>query len=179
VPSSEFERLLHVRAPHRTDEDAPVTREPVKPPRHEIQMLCVLALRDTEARRFLLSQNSSDALRQTPDSELLAKILDGDFEPDDPASLNAFLAQLSAGEEALVSGWLVGKLPPNPLPVAQGWWAGVQQAAVRRQLQIAEGRMKIPRLSTGEEVVLQKQIVDLRKQLDELSALSSARVLDT
>jgi hypothetical protein len=55
----------------------------------------------------------------------------------------------------------------------------VQQAAVRRQLQIAEGRMKIPRLSTGEEVVLQKQIVDLRKQLDELSALSSARVLDT
>jgi hypothetical protein len=70
-------------------------------------------------------------------------------------------------------------VPPNGLAVARGWWGGLQQAVLRRQLQIAEGRMKLPRLSTGEEVVLQKQIVDLRKQLDELSALSSARVLDS
>jgi hypothetical protein len=35
-------------------------------------------------------------------------------------------------------------MPPNAAAVARDWWAGLQQAAVRRQLQIAEGRMKIP-----------------------------------
>ena len=99
--------------------------------------------------------------------------------PDDPASINAFMAGLSTGEEALVSSWLLQKMPPNGLEVAKGWWNGLRQAALRRQLQIAEGRMKLPRLTTGEAVNLQKQILDLTEQLRELSEFSSARVLDT
>jgi hypothetical protein len=40
--------------------------------------------------------------------------------------------------------------------------------------------MKLPRLTTGEAVNLQKQILDLTEQLRELPAeFSSARVLDT
>ena len=50
---------------------------------------------------------------------------------------------------------------------------------ILRQLQIAEGRMKLPRLTTGEAVNLQKQILDLTEQLRDLSAFSSARVLDS
>jgi hypothetical protein len=38
--------------------------------------------------------------------------------------------------------------------------------------------MKLPRLTTGEAVNLQKQILDLTEQLRELSTFSSARVLD-
>ncbi len=45
---------------------------------------------------------------------------------------------------------------------------GLRQAVLRRQLQIAEGRMKLPRLTTGEAVNLQKQILDLTEQLREL-----------
>src|SRR5204863_266457 len=63
--------------------------------------------------------------------------------------------------------------------VAKGWWDGLRQATLRRQLQIAEGRMKLPKLTTGEAVNLQKQILDLTEQLRELSQFSSARVLDT
>jgi hypothetical protein len=89
------------------------------------------------------------------------------------------MASLSPGEEALVSSWLLQKMPPNALEVAQGWWNGLRVAALRRQLQIAEGRMKLPRLTTGEAVNLQKQILDLTEQLREFSAaFSSARVLD-
>ena len=89
------------------------------------------------------------------------------------------MAALPTGEEALVSSWLLQKMPPNGLEVAKGWWIGLRQAALRRQLQIAEGRMKLPRLTTGEAVNLQKQILDLTEQLRELSEFSSARVLDT
>jgi hypothetical protein len=88
------------------------------------------------------------------------------------------MASLSPAEEALVSGWLLQKLPPNGLEVAQGWWKGLRQAVLRRQLQIAEGRMKLPRLTTGEAVNLQKQILDLTEQLRDVSAFSPARVLD-
>ncbi len=180
VPMAEFERLLGRRPESRGNgERAEERSAPFKRPPHEIEMLCLLALRDADARRFLVQQNWRDVLAQTPDAQLLERVLGSDIEPDEPSTLNAFMTQLSPDEEALISEWLVSKMPPNGADVARGWWSGLQQAALRRQLQIAEGRMKIPRLSTGEEVVLQKQIVDLRKQLDELSALSSARVLDT
>ena len=56
--------------------------------------------------------------------------------------------------------------------------AADRAVGIFRQLQIAEGRMKLPRLTTGEAVNLQKQILDLTEQLRELSAFSPARVLD-
>ena len=179
VPPRDFERLIALRSRFAPSAEQEARPRSAPAPRHEIEMLCVLALRDRAAREFLLSQNWRDVLSQSPDAEILVRILESDIDPDDVASLNAFMTSLPAGEEALVSRWLVEKVPPNAAAVARGWWGGLQQAVLRRQLQIAEGRMKLPRLSTGEEVVLQKQIVDLRKQLDELSALSSARVLDS
>jgi hypothetical protein len=142
-------------------------------------MLCLLALRDSEARAFLQAQAWREMLSVTPNAEMLGRILESDLRPDDPASLNSFMASLPPGEEALVSGWLLQKMPPNGLEVAEGWWNGLRQAGLRRQLQIAEGRMKLPRLTTGEAVALQKQILDLTEQLRDVSAFSSARVLDS
>jgi hypothetical protein len=151
---------------------------PAVAPRHDVAMLCLLAVRDPEARRVLLEDNWREVLSQTPDSEMLVRILEADLRPDDPASVNTFMATLAPGEEALVSGWLLQKMPLNGAVVAREWWIGLKQATLRRQLQIAEGRMKIPQLSAGELTALQKQVVDLKAQLDQLSAFSSARVLD-
>jgi DNA primase len=179
VPRTDFERLLSKPSRERFSVDEGEARpELVAPPRHDIAMLCLLALRHEEARQFLLAQDWREMLSLTPDAQILGRILESDLRPDDPASLNAFMSGLSPGEEALVSSWLLQKMPPNALEVAQGWWNGLRQAALRRQLQIAEGRMKLPRLTTGEAVNLQKQILDLTEQLRDLSAFSSARVLD-
>jgi DNA primase len=179
VPRTDFEQLLSKPNRQRFSVDDGDSRpEPTPPPRHDVAMLCLLALRHKEAREFLLAQEWREILAHTPDAQILGRILEADLRPDDPASLNAFMAGLSPGEEALVSGWLLQKIPPNGLEVAQGWWNGLRQAVLRRQLQIAEGRMKLPRLTTGEAVNLQKQILDLTEQLRELSAFSSARVLD-
>jgi len=178
VVRSDFERLLAKPTRDRKlpDDSRGETTSPV--PRHEVGMLCLLALRDSAAREFLQAQTWREMLAQTPDAEILGRILAADLRPDDPASINAFMAGLSTAEEAMVSSWLLQKMPPNGLEVAKGWWNGLRQAALRRQLQIAEGRMKLPRLTTGEAVNLQKQILDLTEQLRELSELSSARVLD-
>jgi DNA primase len=178
VARADFEQLL--TKPHRdripSEEAQGETMTPA--PRHEVAMLCLLALRHAEAREFLTTQAWREMLAQTPDAEILTRILEANLRPDDPASINAFMSGLSTGDEALVSSWLLQKMPPNGLEVAKGWWNGLRQAALRRQLQIAEGRMKLPRLTTGEAVNLQKQILDLTEQLRELSEFSSARVLD-
>ncbi|MEP6821742.1 MAG: DNA primase, partial [Chthoniobacterales bacterium] len=178
VAARDFEALLKKPARSFSPEvrDAPVVV--AAPPRHDVSMLCLLALRDTEARTALLNEDWREVLSQTPDAEMLLRILEGDLRPDDPASVNRFMSQLAPGEEALVSSWLMQKMPANAEAVARGWWAGLKQAVIRRQLQIAEGRLSIPQLSAGEMTRLQKQVVDLKMQLGELSAVSPARVLD-
>ena len=181
VTTRDFESLVPQATRERrvAGDDAARSAAPAPAPRHDVAMLCLLALRDNDAREVLLQQKWREVLSQTPDADMLLRVLEAELTPDDAASVNAFMAGLPPEEEALVSAWLLQRMPPNAAAVARDWWAGLQQAAVRRQLQIAEGRMKIPRLSSGEEIALQKQILDLQKQLHELSAPSPARVLDT
>ena len=69
-------------------------------------MLCLLALRDEEARNFLLAQNWREILGLTPDSNMLVRILESHVRPDDAASITAFMATLAPDEEAMVAGWL-------------------------------------------------------------------------
>jgi len=173
VPASEFERLVPEQ---RRERSSPGSSRPVGDlvaPRHDLAMLCLLALREEAARNFLLQQNWRELLQQIPGTDLLIKILETDLRPDDSASLNSFMTGLSADEEGLVSAWLMQKVPANAVEVTEGWWKGLMQGSLRRQLEIAETRIRLPRLTTGEVVNLQKEIVDLREQLQQISKLSS------
>jgi len=138
-------------------------------PRHDIAMLCLLALRDKKAREFLCGQNWREVLGQVPDGEILVRILKSDLRPDEAASLNAFMVTLSPPEERLVSSWLLQRVPPNAGAMVERWWLGIRQAVLRRQLDVAANQIKLPNLSTGDVVNLQKQILDLQEQLHELS----------
>lgn len=178
VAARDFTALLKKPARNLAPENRKTEAAPMPAPRHDIAMLCLLALRDAEARDFLLAEDWRELLSQTPDAEMLRRILESDFSPAEPASVNAFLTTLAPDEEALASSWLLQKMPPNPAAVARDWWGGLRQAALRRQLQIAEGRLRIPQLSAGEMTRLQKQVVDLKMQLAELSTLVPVRVLD-
>ena len=162
-------------------------REPIRPdeprddaialaPRHDVAMLCLLALRDETARDFLRSQNWREVLGQVPDAEILIRILESDLRPNDPASLNAFMTSLVPAEERLVSAWLLQKMPPNAGTMIEKWWLGIRQGILRRQLEVAENRIKLPKQSTGDVLNLQKQILDLQEQLRELSRFSPARL---
>jgi hypothetical protein len=47
------------------------------------------------------------------------------------------------------------------------WWQGICQGVVRRRLEAAKNRIKLPELSAGDIINLQKQILDLQQQLHE------------
>jgi DNA primase len=174
VSTSEFENLV---SKQRREFAAPaqhVRLAVAAAPRHDVAMLCLLALRDENAVNYLRQQNWRDILAQTPNSELLVAILASDVRVDETASLNAFMVTLGPGEESLISSWLLQKLPADPAGLVAEWWRGLQQAVLRRQLETAESRIKLPQISTGEVVNLQKQILDLTEQLHELLPFSPA-----
>ena len=175
VPAQDFQALLPKQARSsalRADEFHNGGTAPA--PRHDVAMLCLLALRDEEARDFLREQNWQEILAQVPDAEILVRILESDLRPSDPASLNAFMATLSSTDEGLVSSWLLQKVPPNAGTMVGKWWLGIRQAVLRRQLDVAKNRINLPQLSTGDVVNLQKQILDLQEQLHDLSQPAGA-----
>ena len=173
LPVSEFETLIpkQVKSGSR---NLAIADSPAAPS-HNVAMLCLLALRDEEARAFLLEQSWREVLASVPGADLLTKILQADLRPTDPASLNLFQTTLSPAEESLVSGWLLQKMPANPATVAREWWNGLRQAILRRELAAAESRLRLPNLTTGEIMQLQKQVLDLRDQLHDLPRFSPAR----
>lgn len=176
IRAADFERLVtegrDARQPaSTTNRSAGIS---IAPP-HEVAMLCLLALRDEDARDFLLQQNWREFLANVDGADLLVKILEADLQPVHSASLNSFQTTLPAAEESLVASWLLQKLPANAGTVAREWWIGLRQNILRRQLDIAEGRLRSPNLSTGEVMQLQKQVLDLREQLHDVPRFSSAR----
>ena len=179
VSAHDFLSLLPTQ---RRDSGRPSVADSVQvglAPRHDVAMLCVLALRDEEARDFLLGQNWREVLAQVPDAEILVRILENNFRPNDAPSLNAFMSTLSPGQERLISAWLLQRVPPNAGLMVERWWLGIRQGILRRQLEVAENRIKLPHHTTGDVVNLQKQILDLQEQLRELSEFSPARMADS
>jgi DNA primase len=169
IAPADFESLLttRARAPGGSvNSSASGIRAAASPP-HDIAMLCLLALRDVDARNFLRAQAWRELLEYVPDSGILIRILESELQPDDPASLNTFMATLSPEEERLVSSWLLQKTPAATETMVDKWWQGICQGVVRRRLEAAKNRIKLPELSAGDVINLQKQILDLQQQLHE------------
>jgi DNA primase len=167
VAPADFESLLskRTRASGGSVNSSTTEMRAAASPPHDVVMLCLLALRDTDARNFLHAQKWREILEQVPDTEILIRILDSELKPDDTASLNGFMATLSPEEERLVSSWLMQKMPTATETVVRKWWQGICHGVVRRRLETAKNRIKAAGLSAGEVVNLQKQILDLQEQL--------------
>ena len=168
ISNTDFETLLPKQRRGQVSASEPPQSQVSPSPRHDVAMLCLLALRDETAREFLRGQNWREILEQLPDAEILIRILASDLRLPDAASLNAFMATLSPADEGLVSSWLLQKVPPNAGTMVGKWWLGIRQTVLRRQLEVAKNRIKLPQLSIGDVVNLQKQILDLQEQLHEL-----------
>lgn len=169
VLPADFKSLLatRARAPDTSVNASTAQVRAAPSPPHDLAMLCLLALRDADARNFLHAQTWREILEQVPETDLLIRILESELEPDDTASLNAFMATLSPEEERLVSSWLMQKMPTAPEMVVEKWWQGICHSVVRRRLETAKNRIKVAGLSAGEVLNLQKQILDLQEQLHE------------
>jgi DNA primase len=176
VPATDFQSLVAARAREPASEKRTPEAAMSIPPPNDIAKLCLLALSSDEALAYLRKQNWREVLEQIPNTELLVRILELGPRVSEPAMLNVFMAGLSGEEESLVSSWLLQPVPPNePSEV----WTRLRKDFLRRQLRTTEAKMKLPGLSAGEELNLQKQILDLTQELHQLPKLSSATKIDS
>jgi DNA primase len=174
--------------------ERPVVNQDVLKVPQAIEHLCRLALRDQTFREFLLSENWKRVLAEHEFGGVLAAILESHFDVSKPDSIEAFLASVDDGRRRFFSHLLTEKLPTEKnFPTRTGFvknevdftrvgrefWTSLKAEALRKALKRVETQIAQPNLSTGEEVNLQKQILDLTEQLRELSKFSSAHVLDT
>ncbi len=171
-------RVLMKRAPQR----AALGEENAEPQRvQEVKLdptkewIALLALRSPAARMWLQAQGCDRVLNDDqPDSVLLVKILDADFRPDEPSSVNAWLSTLDPGEEAALSAVLEREVPLEAKLLAEDYWHVLESRILLRKRQAVEAQSKAPGLTMEDMVRLNDQVIELRRQM---TALPPPRLL--
>jgi len=174
ISPEEFVRMLTAAKAESVGQSE--VSEAVAPPlklEPTIRLLCVVALRDETARTWLLEEHWTEMLEQEPDSELLAKILMADLQPENPQSMQAFLVTLTEPEEAAVTDLLEERPPQNPLLIAHDAWRELERRRIQRRLDSCKARLRQPGLRNEEVEKLQKEVLDLTGHLANVARLFS------
>ena len=162
--------LTHQRAALGDENAEPQRVEEVKlDPTKE--WLALLALRSPAARMWLQAQGCDRVLNDgQPDSVLLLKILDGDFRPEEPASVNAWFSTLDPGEESALSALLERPVPPEARVVAEDCWHELERRVLLRKRQAIEAQLRTPGIAIEDMARLHTQVLELQRQLAALPA---------
>jgi DNA primase len=167
IPPSDFRAMLG-QAPRPSQDseeetgvaDAPAPLELDK----TLSLLCQIALSHPEARAWILAQKWQQFLSLTPNSELLAKILQADLNVADVNSVNAFLSTLNESEAPCVSALLLEKVPVEPLVVVKDCWKALQQREIQRRMEVIAARLRQPNLPPEEMMRLQNEYIAAKQR---------------
>jgi DNA primase len=130
------------------------------------EWLALLAMRSPAARMWLQAQGCDRVLSDDePDTVLLLKILNADFRPDEPSSVNAWLATLEPGEEAALSTVLEREVPLEAKVVAEDCWHELERRVLLRQRQAVEAQLRMPGLALEDMARLHTQVLEVQRQV--------------
>ncbi|MEM9480075.1 MAG: DNA primase [Verrucomicrobiota bacterium] len=150
----------------REEKDEGETIAPLKIENKTVLLLCKLALTDSATKRWL-DENREEAavLKEVPESEFLAKVWQGQFDPETPASVNGFLDSLTGPETALASTLLIERSPGQGLDDARRALAKLSIQRLELQLQTAQSKLRDKTLENAEILALTSQIWETNKEI--------------
>ncbi|MCD8061112.1 MAG: DNA primase [Akkermansiaceae bacterium] len=159
-----------VRAADRTGEaagNAPEELPPVKMNR-AVAVLCELALQNAQAQELIVDRIEEllEPMRLLPGGGILKKILARMPNPDNPASIHAFLESLPQPEKDAL-----GMLSLDPMPIAdvsrcvQEACSGIAKAALEKHIASLMAEIADPSTDAARRVELSKLSVDLKRLL--------------
>ena len=135
------------------------------------QWLILLALRHPVSRMWLQAQGWGRVLDDaTLASALLAKVLGGDFRPEDVASVNAFTSTLTAQEEAALAPISGRAIPDDAKVIAEDCWHELERRDITKRRQAADARLRTLGLSIDEQTRLHEQVIALHQEAARLPA---------
>ena len=167
ISPEQFARLLKAPRSHRAEEAVaalePIDLDPT------LRLLAIVALRDAEARAWLLAQPWKSLLSNEPNPTLLIKVLESRLDPKEQSSITSFLATLDAAEEATLSGLLEERPPEHPLLIAHDCWRELDRRQIQRKIDVLQARMRDPNAPSENVQNWTKEIVDLKKRLSDIA----------
>ena len=165
--------LARAKSPSRADSDepAPQAERATVELSTTMRLLCLFALRDTEARAWLLEQPQDGLAPDDPGAELLAKILKAGLRSDDPHSVNAFADSLDEAGQSAVSSLLADRLPSNGKVIVRDCWIDLRRCEIRHRQEVIANRLRQPNLPMAEVEKLQKEVLDLHNQRQDIARL--------
>lgn len=137
-------------------------------------MLCRQALSDPEILLWLREHGEQNVLHDLVGMELLSRVWLGDFEPANPDSFNTFLFTLDRDEEAALTQVQHMAPPPGKLVDAQHSLQILSLKCLKQQHQRLQTQLKHPNLDPQEVADLQRESLDLHRELTELQKVVAA-----
>ena len=132
-----------------------------------MRMLCHLALISLDVREWLRKKGSAASL--DPNGDLLDKIARADYVDGDPVAMTRFLSTLGGAEERAFSGLNLTRSLADPLSKAMETWAGLEAQKLLQDVEGLKNRLAQPGLPSGERMKIQKQILDLKILIADVS----------
>ncbi|MEM0968991.1 MAG: DNA primase [Verrucomicrobiota bacterium] len=141
------------------------------PKTHVIQVFCRLLLSSREVRDWVLEHGKRELLDSVEDTDLLAILWDGQLDPEDAASRNAFLESLPKNAERAATRLLLAEGLTGDLDLAKDCCLSLERKALHNRAREKKARLKVPSQLTEEELMqLLQDVAELERQLKDLPA---------
>ena len=181
---SQFARLLKAVPPPgrlrpvRETGDPEETAEPAEtsalarvPMTNTTRLLCQLLLLTPEVRPWILAQNWEPLLRSLPDTELLLTLLQGRFDPAQPATVSAFLAGCGAEDQQICAELMnVRQSLPDPLRQAADCWRDLERRSLEARRDAIAARARGAEIGEPERLRLLKEAFEIQQQINAIRA---------
>ncbi|MBU3665600.1 MAG: DNA primase [Chthoniobacterales bacterium] len=150
-------------------EEQPDSEKQGSQPDPVVRLLLHAALSDLNARQWLAQQDAGSFLAGRAGTELLAACLRSDFDPADEAAARLFLAAQSSDDQSLVASLLVAPPPIRPDLIARETLLNLRKRSLDARREGITSQLRQPGLPSDEVVRLQSEVVDIMRQLRDLS----------
>ena len=160
---------------HRATGEVETEEEPFTIRQPALEMLCHLALASKKGRELLTKGDALETewLNDFEHGTLLTTILEANIDPDQPASINAWLSDRPVRQEDYLSALLDAPTPPDLEKAVADCLEKVRQHSFGRRILELKSQIATPGISPQAQITLQKEVLDLQKRLKNSAPLDS------
>ncbi len=143
--------------------------EPTVIPSRAIKFLCKALLTCPNTRAIIASKPIPDFFSDLTDTELLSRIWQSDVDPASPSSVNAFIGLLPTPDQICINRLLIEESPEGTPEHAEECLLSLKKQSIQNKIGVAKGQLGNPDISPTDVEMLQKLLLDLRSQLNDIA----------
>jgi DNA primase len=117
--------------------------------------------------QWIRENGDATVLQEIPGTELLSRLWLADYDPFNQEAFNSFLFTLPRDEEAALTQVLHMAPPPGQLEEARQALSILSITRLDQHMQRLQTQLKQPGLTRDEEAEIQREVIELYKELKE------------